>query len=154
MRRLITYFCLLLFIVYISIDIDYGIYENNEISVEVKGEVIKDEIIKSDKYSTIEDILELVELTDNADLSSISLQEKLYNNQIIVIPSKCENKLISINSASISDLCNLPGIGENIANKIVAYRQEYGCFNSIEEIMNVGGIGKKKYETIKEYICL
>lgn len=61
---------------------------------------------------------------------------------------------ININSASIGELIQLPGIGEKIAEAIVAYREEHGEFGSIEEIMEVSGIGEGKFNNIKAYITV
>lgn len=61
---------------------------------------------------------------------------------------------ININSASADELIQLPGIGEKIAEAIIAYREEYGEFGSIEEIMEVSGIGEGKFNNIKAYITV
>ena len=65
-----------------------------------------------------------------------------------------QSSKININSATIEELDTLPGIGEATANKIVNHRSEIGSFNSIEEIKNVNGIGDKKFQNIKELICV
>ena len=59
---------------------------------------------------------------------------------------------ININTASEAELCNIPGIGAVRAAAIVAYRQEKGGFNSVEDIMNVSGIKEGTYEKIKDSI--
>jgi comEA protein len=59
---------------------------------------------------------------------------------------------IDINSADAEELMLLKGVGEEIAANIIAYREENGGFRNIEEIMNVSGIGEKKFEDICEYI--
>ncbi len=46
----------------------------------------------------------------------------------------------------------LPGIGEVIAKRIIEYRKSTGGFNSIEDILQVKGIGSKKFEKIKDII--
>ena len=61
---------------------------------------------------------------------------------------------ININSADITLLCTISGVGEKKAEAIIAYRQEKGGFKSIEEIMNVKGIGEKTFEAIKDFICV
>lgn len=67
--------------------------------------------------------------------------------------SKVEGK-ININKASIEDLDTLPGIGEKTAQKIIDYRKEHGGFKTIQEIMEVSGIGEAKYNQIKNLILL
>ena len=61
--------------------------------------------------------------------------------------------MININTASAEELTRLKGIGEKIAERIVEYRQEKP-FEKIEDIMNVSGIGEKKFEDIREMICI
>ncbi|TSA27285.1 hypothetical protein D4R71_02380 [bacterium] len=59
---------------------------------------------------------------------------------------------ININSASIEQLQNLSGIGEKKAQAIIDYRNEQGSFETIEEIMNVKGIGQGIFDKIKNSI--
>ena len=61
---------------------------------------------------------------------------------------------IDINSATAGELTALPGIGEVLAARIVAYRDEFGNFLSIEELADVRGIDEKKIETIRQYVTI
>lgn len=61
---------------------------------------------------------------------------------------------ININAAYQSELIALPGIGEVTAERIISYREKKGRFKSTNEIMNVKGIGIKKYEKLKDYITV
>ena len=60
--------------------------------------------------------------------------------------------IININTAGKNDLINLPGIGETIADRIISYRNEKKGFRKKEELMNVSGIGKKKFDKLKNYV--
>ena len=62
--------------------------------------------------------------------------------------------IININTAGVDDLIKLNGIGESKAKAIIDYRTKNGLFKSIEEIMNVSGIGEKTFEKLKEYITV
>lgn len=61
---------------------------------------------------------------------------------------------VNINKADVAVLASLNGIGEKTAQKIIDYREENGPFASVEEIMNVSGIGETKFEAIREDICV
>ena len=61
---------------------------------------------------------------------------------------------IDINTASLSELDRLSGIGESRAMDIIRYREENGNFSQIEDIMKVPGIGEKTFEEIKGQITV
>ncbi|MCD8090464.1 MAG: helix-hairpin-helix domain-containing protein [Clostridiales bacterium] len=63
-------------------------------------------------------------------------------------------EVININTAGSEELSSLPYIGEKIAERIIAYREENGGFASPEEIMNVKGIGENIYNDIKDNITV
>lgn len=61
---------------------------------------------------------------------------------------------IDLNTADVSQLSTLTGVGESKALAIIAYREENGPFTSIEDIMNVPGIKEGTYEKIKDKIAI
>lgn len=61
---------------------------------------------------------------------------------------------ISLNRASANELMKLPSVGEATASLIMEYRKERGKFRTLTEIMNVKGIGPKKFERMKPYLRL
>ena len=58
---------------------------------------------------------------------------------------------VNLNSATIEELENLPGVGQTTAQKIIEYRQQRR-FDKIEDVMNVKGIGKAKFQKMKNYL--
>ena len=71
-------------------------------------------------------------------------------------PSKIDTVTIdkiNINTATKDELMELPGVGDKTADKIIAYR-ENKQFASIEEIMDVKGIGEGKFADMKDYIIV
>lgn len=122
-------------------------------------------------------------LTKEADLDEVNLAYELEDGQKVYIPSVQDkadegnkvyvtdgsgnnvivenqnssnviNKKVNINTATQSELENLPGIGESIATRIIQYRKQNGRFETIEDLKNVSGIGDAKFENIKEYILV
>jgi len=61
---------------------------------------------------------------------------------------------IDLNTAGAEDLARLPGIGEALAERIVAYREANGPFENIDEIMEVSGIGEGKFADLRDRITV
>jgi competence protein ComEA len=61
---------------------------------------------------------------------------------------------ININTATKDELTTLKGIGEVKAEAIIKYREYYGGIRSIEELININGIGEKTIENIKNDIII
>ena len=62
--------------------------------------------------------------------------------------------LININTADLQQLCELPQIGEALAQRIITYREQNSKFYSVEDIMSVKGIGQAKFEAIEKLITV
>ncbi len=67
--------------------------------------------------------------------------------------SRKNNQTVNINTASKTQLMELPGIGPSYAERIIEYRKTRG-FASIDELSNVKGIGKKKLEKLRPFILV
>lgn len=65
-----------------------------------------------------------------------------------------KNNKININTANVSELKQITGIGESTANKIIDYRENVGKFKKIEDIKEVKGIGDSKFESLKNKITI
>ena len=149
---------------------------NKEITIYISGAVKSPGIVTLNQGERLATAVEKVGgTTDKADLNSINMAVKVEDEMHYIIPkfgeiidsnsqqnndtisnNSANNKTskININTATIEELDTLPGVGEATANKILNHRNESGNFKSIEEIKNVNGIGDKKYENIKELICI
>ena len=74
-------------------------------------------------------------------------------SEIVGAPRGGDGK-ININTATRGELMDLSGVGEVIAGRIIDYRDRHGPFRSTDEIMNVSGIGERRYEAIKDSITV
>ena len=61
---------------------------------------------------------------------------------------------VSLNTASEKELATLKGVGSKKAMEIVKYRESNGCFESIEDLAKVKGIGKKTVEKNRDNLIL
>jgi len=91
---------------------------------------------------------------------SVSFYKKAHLPKIRIVPSSIAKEsayhehLVNINTSNEEELTRLSGIGPVLAKNIIAYRQENGLFSFPEEITKVPGIGKAKYERIKDFIVV
>lgn len=83
--------------------------------------------------------------------SATPLDGSTRSGSVLAVPA---STLVNINRASQAELETLPGIGPSTAQKIIAHREANGPFASIEEIMNVSGIGPAKFAAIQELITV
>ena len=62
--------------------------------------------------------------------------------------------LININTASVSDLEKLPGVGKVLAERIVEHRENYGPFRRAEHLLMVRGISDRKFREIQQMLTV
>ncbi len=153
--------------------------EVNNFYVDVKGEVKNPGVYFVSEGMLVIDAINLAGgLTKKACTDDINLSMKLTNEMVIYVNNKnsfttttkvtelndakikeekqeknTNNGLVNINTASKEELMTLNGIGESKANSIIEYRKT-NKFNTIEDIMNVSGIGEKFFEQIKNNITV
>jgi competence protein ComEA len=104
-----------------------------------------------------------------ADLSKINLAGIVVDGQQLVIPElvptvgpgtaspappPLTGSHLNINLATAEQLDTLPGIGPAIAQRIIDYRTANGPFNSIDELLNIEGIGEETFEELKGLISV
>ena len=100
--------------------------------------------------------------TEEADREYVNLAAKVADGQKLYFPAQGEvlpaaeaeesDGRVNINTASVEELCSLPGIGESRALDIIHYRENAGGFQTCEDIMKVSGIKTSVYNKIKDRI--
>lgn len=114
-------------------------------------------------------------LTETAYTAAVNLAQVLQDGEQVVIPDEAEGGAagaataggsagaatsssaaapVNLNRATADELVALPGIGASTAAKIVADREANGPFRAIEDLKRVSGIGDKKFEALRELVCV
>jgi competence protein ComEA len=149
------------------------------IQVYVNGAVVVSDVFTLPPGSAIEQAIEAAGgFAAGANTAVINLAQPLFHGAQVYVPTVVElaatptavlsapvlgqgsgggnttGGLININQATVAELDTLPGIGPSTAASIIEYRTNSGLFTTIEDIMNVPGIGESKFEQIKELITV
>ena len=147
-----------------------------KVLVHVAGKVKKPGVVRLDADSRVEDAINAAGgVLANTDVSALNLARKVNDGEQILVgvegadssangetgetadrggKTSGGNRKISINQATKEQLEKLPGVGESLAERIIAYRKEQGKFQSVEDLKNVSGIGEKKYAALADMISL
>jgi len=147
------------------------------IRIHVAGAVVRPGVYSLEEDSRVEDAVDAAGgFVVEADKNALNLAARLEDGERLDIPyvagyvpeeqegfvvvtegtpsPLAGDELVNINTASLEELDKLPGIGRTTAQKIIDYREENGPFVSIEEIVNVSGIGPATFEEIRDLITV
>ena len=154
------------------------ITEDPVMKVDIKGAVSNEGVYTAADGDRIEDIVRKAGgLTDDANPESINLAQRVEDQMVIHVmrngeeakmeliepqitgaagtaPTEAKGQKININSASEEELQNITGIGPSKASAIIQYREEQGPFSSVEDLMNISGIGEKTFEKMKDQVTI
>lgn len=146
--------------------------QSSTVFVEVKGAVHSPGVYELPVDARVKNVLDIAELSDNADLMTVNQSLKLVDEMVIYIPyegeinqeaalpgiaettNSSESELVNLNTAGTQELTTLNGIGEKKAQAILTYREEQGLFSTLEELKNIPGIGDKTFENLEPYITI
>lgn len=143
------------------------------IIVEVKGAVHRPGIYEMKEGDRVDDAIRRAGgVTDEADERHVARAERVRDEATIYVPTIEENipwtyeaspsssssersePIVSLNRSDANELQLIPGIGPKKAEAIIAYREEIGRFQTIEQLTDVPGIGEKTLESIRPYVEL
>jgi competence protein ComEA len=145
--------------------------DSKAVTVCIKGEVTRPGVYRLRSGSIVEDLIKQAggyTALANQD-SKLNLARKLKDEDYIYVdnkqdltavsagaaapvPSNAEDGKININSAGLSELDKIPGVGPVTAQKIIDYREKYGVFNSIEDLKKIGGMGDKTIDKFRDKV--
>jgi competence protein ComEA len=137
--------------------------------VHVVGAVRRPGLYRLPSGSRVADAVERAGGTAaDADVAVVNLAAPLADGQQIVVPAKASatggggdpaaassaaGGPVHLNTASIDELDELPGIGPVTAQKIVDFRTKHGAFSSVEDLDAIPGIGPAKVEQLRELVA-
>jgi competence protein ComEA len=101
-----------------------------------------------------------------ADVEGVNLAAKVADGQQVVVPRRIAGGLsggagggaetpgapVSLNTATADQLDELDGVGPATAQKILDWRKEHGGFRSVDDLKQIGGIGPKRFEALKDKV--
>jgi competence protein ComEA len=136
------------------------------IMVDIQGSVKTPGVYKMQNGERVIDAIRRAGgLLDEAETRSVNQAQKITDEMVIYVAAKGEEieplvtktenekgEKLNINSAELSELQQLSGVGPSKAQSIISYREENGPFTSIEQLLEVRGIGEKTIEDWKDKI--
>ncbi|WP_212735274.1 ComEA family DNA-binding protein [Herbidospora galbida] len=136
-----------------------------EVTVYVTGKVKRPGVIALPLGSRVVDaIMAAGGLKKGAEPGGLNLARRVIDGEQIAVgdpaaaaappPAVAESGVVSLNSATVDQLDQLPGVGEVLAQRIVEYRDTNGGFQSIEQLREVEGIGEAKFADLKDQVTL
>lgn len=149
--------------------------EDSGIVVSVMGHVTQPGLVTLPVKSRVADALAAAGALPDAELSTLNLAQVLEDGvQIVVLQQGMEpatppvsigvvggttagdasGGLVSLNNATAVELTTLPGVGEKTAQAIIDFREVNGGFTSVDELLNVKGIGPSKFEQLSDAVAL
>ncbi len=150
-------FILAILLIVIGLSITY----ESSIMVEVKGEVKSPGVYEVTSEKRVEDILKLAELTNNSDTSQLNLSKNVYDEMVIIVPSKEEISSLKSSSQSyklVENECVCPKLLNDSCAPVEVPKDEIVSNSKIslnnatkEELMTLPGIGESKALAIIEY---
>jgi competence protein ComEA len=135
-----------------------------DVVVHVTGLVNEPGIVTLPSGSRVVDAVEAAGgANDDADLGALNLARQVGDGEQIVVsddqppaqpPSEQQPTTINLNTATIEQLDTLPGIGPAIGNRIVEWRETHGYFTTVEELLEVSGIGERTFVDIEPLVTV
>jgi competence protein ComEA len=139
--------------------VQVGTSSNGSILVHVSGAVVSPGVVVVPADSRVADVVAAAGgVSPVAVLEAINLAAVVHDGEQIIVPTATSASAVAsdgripINSADAATLETLPGVGPVLAERIVAFRTQNGAFGSVEDLLDVPGIGESKLASLRESV--
>ena len=132
------------------------------VTVHVAGAVRRPGVVRLEAGSRVVDAIEAAGgATSAATLAGVNLAAEVADGSQVMVPSQLDgtggpsstaDPTVAINTASASDLESLPGVGPVLAGRIVAHRDANGPFRTVEDLLDVSGIGEATLARLRPFV--
>ncbi len=78
----------------------------------------------------------------------------LHNFSLAGEGQKQKPGLVNINTATLAELKELPGIGKALAGRIIRHREKHGRFRKVEELLVIRGISRRRFEELRLLVTI
>lgn len=150
---------------------------SSKIEVDLKGAVVNPDVYQLSSGTRVDDLIKLAGgFTKEADLKTVNLAAKLKDEEVVYVATigekaapvtssavgnvgddltaSSENAKVNINTADLTELQTLSGIGAKKAQDIIDYRTQNGLFQTVDDLGKVSGFGDKTLAKLKDSICV
>jgi len=135
--------------------------------VSVTGKVARPGLVRLPAGARVADALEAAGgPLPGTDLTGVNLARKVVDGEMIAIgitppPGAAPaggagtgGGAVNLNTATLTELQTLPGIGEVLAQRILEYRDRHGGFRAVTDLRQVEGIGDAKFQQLKDRVTV
>lgn len=139
---------------------------SSAIYVHILGQVVRPGLYElPDGARAVDAVAAAGGFTEQADAAGLNLARFMSDGEQIVVPAIGEaasgaasgiagDGRVNLNTADAATLDTLPGVGPATAANILAWREEHGRFESVEDLLDVGGIGEAKLDAIRDLVTV
>jgi competence protein ComEA len=140
---------------------DHGAPAVEEVAVHVSGSVVSPGVVFVPQGAIVADAIDAAGgLLADARVDQVNLAAPVSAGEQIIVPGPDDevaevavsDGVVSLNRATAADLENLPGVGPVLAERIVTFRESNGPFETVEDLLEVPGIGEAKLAAMRDSV--
>lgn len=136
---------------------------SSAIVVSVVGKVAKPGLVTLPEGARVAEAIRAAGGASEADLLTVNVARRLTDGEQIyvgippppeAVPAPTKPAKLNLNTATVAELDNLPGVGAVTAQRILDYRTEHGHFTAVEQLRQIDGIGESRYAKLKDMVTI